>query len=62
MAEDRVTELETQFMHLEKMVEQLNDVVIEQQARIEQLQRELQALREAAAQPDEDVDEPPPHY
>ena len=63
MSEDRLTELEMQFMHLEKRYEQLNEVVIEQQAAIERLTRELASLRESIQQPDAAGDEPPPpHY
>ena len=63
-APHRLTEIETSLMHLEKLYEQLNEVVIEQQAQIERLQRELDAVREAAKDGDDsDAPEPPPpHY
>ncbi len=62
--EERVVELESRHMHLESMLDKLNEVVIEQQGMIERLQREIAQLRElASATGDVETDDPlPPHY
>lgn len=68
MDEERVIEIETKLAHQEHTVQQLNDVVTEQGARIGQLEDLCRALVErlqslssnlpAAS----DQDERPPHY
>jgi SlyX protein len=47
MSESRLTDLEVKFMHVEKLCEQLNDVVVEQQAQIDRMAREVATLRDA---------------
>ncbi len=52
-------------MHLEKLVDQLNAIVTEQQTEIEALTRQLKVLQEEVqSAPDENTGEepPPPHY
>ena len=67
MNDPRLNEAELKLMDLEHALDQLNDVVIRQQAQIDRLTRELQAL--ALRQPSGDStgfrslrDELPPHY
>lgn len=57
-------DLELRFMQQEKLTEELNEVIVEQQRAIDRLAQELRALREqilagAEAAP---KDERPPHY
>ena len=51
---ERITNLELLFTHLERQVAELNQVVLEQAAQIEILQRQLRALHEP---PDEEAEE-----
>ncbi len=63
MSDERLIDLESRLMHQEKLLEQLNEVVTEQQSMIERLQRELAALREQFSHVgEEQAEEPPPHY
>ena len=64
----RVTDLEIRFMHQERTIQELNDIVCRQELIIEKLGRELRALQEQMKQilpsltrPAEE-EEPPPHY
>ncbi|MDP4622827.1 MAG: SlyX family protein [Hydrogenophaga sp.] len=65
--EERLTQLEIKLSFTEDWVETLNQLVIEQQAQIDSLKRQLQAMRlespsdgaNAARNP---RDELPPHY
>ncbi|MCA9406450.1 MAG: SlyX family protein [Candidatus Omnitrophica bacterium] len=64
--EERIIELEKKVSFQDNTIEELNQVVIEQQKKIDQLQRELQRLKEFVTSGDlvrklED-EEPPPHY
>lgn len=63
----RLTDLEIKASFAEDLVDTLHQIVIRQQGQIEQLAREVSALRqqmpEAAAQPFRSLrDELPPHY
>lgn len=63
--EDRVTELEIKLTYQERLVETLNQALIEQQAEIDVLKRQLAQLHErlgSVALPDPPDGEPPPHY
>jgi len=63
--EQRITELEIKASFAEDMVEQLNQVIVRQQAQIDRLIRELVELRDRAAEPGAARslrDELPPHY
>ena len=63
MAGDRLVDIEERYMHLEKLVEQLDEIVTDQQAQIERLTRQLNALREEMQPKQEEGEEPPPpHY
>jgi SlyX protein len=66
---DRVTELEIQLAHVERMYEQLNEVVTAQamendrmQRRIVELQQQLKELKEGKETEIDLLDEKPPHY
>ncbi|WP_068139912.1 SlyX family protein [Roseimaritima ulvae] len=66
---DRITELEIQLAHQQRITEQLNEVLTEQNKVIDGLTRRLQALdnqvrqlrERPQAEPDM-LDEKPPHY
>jgi len=66
--EERVTELEIKASFTEDTVEQLNQVIVRQQAQIDRLVRELVELRDRTAAAGEPGaarslrDELPPHY
>jgi len=65
--ESRVAELEVKLSFCEDLLEELNRTVYRQQQQIDQLQVELQALREQVrtslpAEPRNLSDEVPPHY
>jgi SlyX protein len=62
--ERRIVDLELRFMQQEKLTEDLNQVVVEQQRAIDRLMVEIRALREHVLRdPDATLkDEPPPHY
>lgn len=69
MSDSSITDLQMRAMHLERHVESLDEVVREQFARIERLERELASLRERLASggeegaaPDGADEPPPPHY
>jgi len=69
MSDSAITDLQMRAMHLERHVESLDEVVREQFARIERLERELTSLRERLASggeegvaPDGADEPPPPHY
>lgn len=60
---DRVTDLEIKLTFLERTVEELNHVVLEQHKRMDQLLAQLEALRAEFETSKEDItNEPPPHY
>lgn len=66
--EQRLTDIETHFMHLDRSVQELNDVVYRQQQTIDRLEKELREMREqflvvapSLVRAPED-EEPPPHY
>jgi SlyX protein len=61
--EQRIVDLELRFMRAEKMVDDLNDVVVEQAREIDRLALEVKMLREhALAAEDAPKNERPPHY
>ena len=68
MSEERFVDLEVRLAHQDQLLNQLNDVVTEQQAKIMQLEELCKALIErvrsvSEAGPGSDtVDERPPHY
>ncbi|MCG8649515.1 MAG: SlyX family protein [Pirellulales bacterium] len=67
--QERLTELEVQLSHVQRLYEQLNDVVTEQtmaadraQRRVEELERQVRRLKEKVQEPEDPLDEKPPHY
>jgi SlyX protein len=68
MSEERIVELESRLAHQDQMLEELNDVLTDQQARLMQLEELCRSLVErirslGEATPDLDAEtERPPHY
>jgi len=65
--ESRLAEIEVKLSFSEELLEELSRTVYRQQRQIDQLQKELQALREQVrlstpAEPRNPLDESPPHY
>jgi len=65
--ESRLAEIEVKLSFSEELLEELSRTVYRQQRQIDQLQKELQALREQVrlstpAEPRNPLDETPPHY
>jgi SlyX protein len=61
--EARIVDLELRFMRQEKLSDELNQVIVEQQRAIDRLVAELRALRQQVTSLSEPVkDERPPHY
>jgi SlyX protein len=66
--EQRIKELELGYMHQEKTIEELNQIVCQQELSVEQLKREIIILKEQfrqvspAISRDFDQEKPPPHY
>jgi len=64
-AQVRIDELEFRFTHQEKLLEQLNEVVIEQRSVILRLEIQIGALRDqlgGMSSSEGGEDPPPPHY
>jgi SlyX protein len=65
---DQTTDLEIRFMHLERTIQELNDIVCRQELAIGQMERELRTLREQVKlilpsfNRPTDEEEQPPHY
>ena len=68
MSEERFIDLETRLAHQDQLLNELNDVVTEQQAKIMQLEALCQSLIQRvrsvgdSVPSDEAFDERPPHY
>lgn len=66
--EERIDELELRYMHQEKTIGELNEIVCQQGLAIELLKRELTQLKQQSllmnpsVTRDPDQEEPPPHY
>jgi len=60
----RITELEIRYTHQQRLLEELSDVVAEQARVLDQVTKEVAALRlrVAALGEDEPSNDPPPHY
>ncbi len=65
-ADARLTELEIRYAHLERLVDELNQVVFSQTKTLDALRAELLRMRNAMDRHDEGQgapkDETPPHY
>ena len=68
MSEDRLIDIESKLAHQEQLLNELNDVITEQQARIMQLEQLSSTLIERvrtlgdAGTESEPADQRPPHY
>jgi uncharacterized coiled-coil protein SlyX len=64
--EKRILELEKRLTYLEKYVDELNSVVIEQQVKLDRYHKTLTQLRfkgqDSPVDPSGNHDEKPPHY
>lgn len=64
--DDRITELEVKLSHQEKLVDELNQVIIEQWRDIDLLKKKFNLLNDMVRQMDiksaPPADEPPPHF
>ena len=60
--DERIIELEIRIAHQDQVIAALDDVLRAFTARVELLERQLQALRSGGALPLGPADEPPPHY
>jgi SlyX protein len=66
--EDRIDELEQRYMHQEKTIQELNEIVSRQDLAIEFLKREISVIKEQSLLlapslvKDADQETPPPHY
>ena len=61
--EKRIVDLEVRTAYQDKLIQDLDDVVREFSARVEDLELQLKVVRESAnAAPIGPADEPPPHY
>lgn len=63
-SDTRLIELETKTAFNEDLVQQLNDVIVGQERRIELLENQIRRLFKLLEQPQADPGEepPPPHY
>ena len=61
---DPLIELETRMAFLERLVDQLNDVILQQQGQIDGFVSELKRVRETMDSPQDSIPEAqkPPHY
>lgn len=65
---ERLTDLEIRFMHQERTIQELNEIVCRQELSIERLERDLRAMQEQVKEAlpslnrTEDEEDPPPHY
>ncbi len=69
MSDERFIDLETRLAHQERLIEQLNEVLTDQQSRLtrleevsESLKDRLRAIGEGGAGTSAPEDERPPHY
>ena len=69
MSDERLIELETRVAHQERLIDELNDVLTDQQSRLTRLEQTAEALKdrlrtigEGGAGAGDPADERPPHY
>ncbi len=61
--ERRIVDLEERYVHQERLLEELNAVVVQQSKEIERLRLDLRRLGDRALRGEDEVpNEPPPHY
>lgn len=59
---DKLIELESQISTLERTVDQLNEVIVDQGKLLETLQHQVERVTEQLQAAADAGDEPPPHY
>ncbi len=65
---EHITDLEIRFMHQERTIQELNEIVCRQELMLEELGRELRQIREQmqlilpSMNRTAEEEEPPPHY
>jgi len=65
---DQTTDLEIRFMHQERTIQELNDIVCRQELAIERLERDMRAMQEQvklllpSLTRSAEEEEAPPHY
>ena len=66
MSDERIEKLETHVAHLERQIDQLNEVAIAQSQELDRLKKQLgrvsQSLQSAEMERIKSVDTKPPHY
>lgn len=68
MLENRITELESRFAFQESMIQDLNDVIVKQQKKLDEMALSLQVVKDQlesimpALVAPESEESPPPHY
>ncbi len=63
--ENRIVEIEKRLLYLERFVDELNEVIVEQQKQLERCYKELARLQPKISSPVDETathDEKPPHY
>ena len=66
--EERIDELELRYMHQERTIQELNEIVCRQELLLDHLRREVATLKEQflimapSVSSDSNQEEPPPHY
>lgn len=66
--DERITDMEIRYMHMQRTVEELNEVVYRQQQTIDRLEGEMKVLKEQmnlilpSLSKGIEEEEPPPHY
>ena len=64
----KITDLEIRFMHQERTIQELNDIVCRQELAIERLERDMRAMQEQvklllpSLTRSAEEEEAPPHY
>ncbi len=68
MQDDRLIDIETKLSYQESLLDQLNSIIIKQQAELDALKRSLKNLQERisllneASSENNNINELPPHY
>ncbi|MBT7276354.1 MAG: SlyX family protein [Woeseiaceae bacterium] len=68
MQDDRLIDIETKLSYQESLLDQLNSIIIKQQAEVDVLKRSLKNLQERisllneASSENNNINELPPHY
>jgi uncharacterized coiled-coil protein SlyX len=63
--ENRIIEIEKRLLYLERFVDELNEVIVEQQKQLDRCYKELAKMQPKVVSPIDETrphDEKPPHY